>query len=139
MALAISEEHKDLADVAASHLVRHKVLGVARETLDSASVDLPAFWSATADLGWLGLHLPEEYGGSGAGLPELAIVVEELGRGVAPGPFLPTVIASAVLAELGDDALRSELLPGLAEGTSIGAVGWGGDLRRAADGAVTGA
>jgi alkylation response protein AidB-like acyl-CoA dehydrogenase len=45
-----------------------------------------------------GLHLPEEHGGSGYGLPELVVVVEELGRAIAPGPFVPTVIASAVVA-----------------------------------------
>ena len=50
-----------------------------------------------AALGWLGLHVPEEHGGSGYGLPELVVVVEELGRALAPGPFVPTVIASAVL------------------------------------------
>ena len=47
---------------------------------------LPAFWAELADLGWLGLHMPEEHGGSGYGLEELVVVVEELGRAVAPGP-----------------------------------------------------
>ena len=49
-----------------------------------------------ADLGWLGLHLPEAHGGSGFGLAELVVVVEALGAAIAPGPFLPTVWASAV-------------------------------------------
>ena len=53
-----------------------------------------------ADLGWLGLHLPEAHGGSGFGLAELVLVVEALGAAVAPGPFLPTVWASAVIARL---------------------------------------
>ena len=69
--------------------------------------------------GWLGLHLPEEHGGSGYGLEELVVVVEELGRAVAPGPFVPTVIASAILAAAGDDATKAALLPGLADGSHV--------------------
>ncbi len=85
-----------------------------------------------AQLGWLGLHLPEEYGGSGYGLPELVVVVEELGRAVAPGPFVPTVIASAVVAALGSPGQQAALLPGLADGRTTGAVGLDGDLTSAA-------
>ena len=59
-------------------------------------------------LGWLGLHLPEEHGGSGYGLEELVVVVEELGRAVAPGPFVPTVIASATLDAVADDATKAK-------------------------------
>ena len=60
-------------------------------------------------LGWLGLHLPEEHGGSGFGLEELVVVIEELGRAVAPGPFVPTVIASATLDAVADDATKAEV------------------------------
>ena len=49
----------------------------------------------------LGLHLPEEHGGQGFGLPELAVALEELGRALVPGASLPTVLASAVLAAAG--------------------------------------
>ena len=65
-----------------------------------------------AELGWLGIHLPEEYGGSGAGLLELAVVLDELGRQVAPGPFLPTVLASAVIAQCGSDEQKRRGCPG---------------------------
>jgi Acyl-CoA dehydrogenase, N-terminal domain len=57
------------------------------------------------------LHLPEEHGGAGYGLEELVVVVEQLGRAVAPGPFVPTAIASAVVAAAGDEATRAALLP----------------------------
>ena len=83
---------------------------------------MPAFWDDLAGLGWLGLHIPEQYGGSGYGLPELVVVVEELGRAVAPGPFVPTVIASAVIAAAGSAELQAELLPGLADGTTLGGI-----------------
>nr|MDT0665803.1 acyl-CoA dehydrogenase family protein [Micromonospora sp. DSM 115978] len=75
-----------------------------------------------------GLHVPEEFGGGGAGLPELVAVVEELGRAVAPGPFLPTTAVSAVIAARGVPELRARLLPGLADGATTAAIGLGGAL-----------
>ena len=64
-------------------------------------------------------------------------MVEELGRAVAPGPFVPTVIASAVLAAAGDDAAQAALLPGLADGSTVGAVALGGSVT-VADGTASG-
>ena len=61
-------------------------------------------------LGWMGIPFPEEYGGSGYGLPELVVVIEELGRAIAPGPFVPTVTAGAVLATAGTDELKNRFL-----------------------------
>ncbi len=124
MPLPITDDHRALADVARSFLAGQSA--AARALLDAADEPLPAAWKELAGLGWLGLHVPEEHGGEGAGLPELAVVLEELGRVVAPGPFLPTVLASAVLVEAGPPALRAALLPGLADGSRIGAVGLAG-------------
>jgi alkylation response protein AidB-like acyl-CoA dehydrogenase len=138
MALAISEEHKELADVAASHLARGKVREAARRTLDGTEADLPTFWSATAGLGWFGLHLPEEHGGSGFGLPELTVVSEALGHELAPGPFLPTVTASAILAHSAPESVQARWLPGLADGSAIGAVGLSPGLTLDSDGGLTG-
>ncbi len=89
---------------------------------------LPPFWSDLAELGWLGLHLPEAVGGSGYGLPELVVVVEELGRALTPGPFVPTVIASAVIDAVGSDELRARVLPGLADGSACGGVALSSDI-----------
>src|ERR1039457_856408 len=83
---------------------------------------MPPYWRDMAALGWMGLHLPEEYGGSGFGVLELAIVLEEMGRVVAGGPFLPTVLASAVLAATGSSAQCARWLRGLANGDSVGTV-----------------
>ena len=79
-------------------------------------------------MGWLGIHLDERHGGAGAGLAELVVVLEEVGRQVAPGPFLPTVLASAVIAQCGTDGQRDALLPGLADGSAVAALGLGGSL-----------
>ncbi|MFD3309517.1 acyl-CoA dehydrogenase family protein [Streptomyces sp. NPDC058694] len=78
----------------------------------------PEVWRLTADLGWPGLGLPEEYGGSGQGLVELALVAEELGRALGRGPFTPTALVGRAVANAGSPKLRSEVLPVLATGSS---------------------
>ena len=123
MGIAISDEHLELSGVAAAFLERTSARAEARALLDAPAESLPGAWKEMADLGWLGLHLPEAHGGSGFGLAELAIVVEALGAAIAPGPFLPTVWASAVIAATAPEALQSALIPGLADGSVRGAVG----------------
>jgi 3-oxochol-4-en-24-oyl-CoA dehydrogenase len=128
MTIAITEDHKALGQTAADFLTKHDARGAARALLEADAEELPKFWGDLAQLGWLGLHLPESVGGSGYGLPELVVVVEELGRAVAPGPFVPTVIASAVIAAAGSEALRGRWLPGLADGSVRGGVGLDGEV-----------
>lgn len=116
--IALAEEHLDLRDAVRSFTVVAVPSASVRSCLDAKTESLPGCWPALAGQGLLGLHLPESYGGSGAGLLELAVVVEELGRAIVPGPFLPTVLASAVLAAAGHPAH----LTGLADGSLVGAV-----------------
>ena len=118
MGIAISEDHLELAAVADAFLERTGARAEARSLLDAPEETLPAAWKEMADLGWLGLHLPEAHGGSGFGFAELVIVVEALGAAVAPGPFLPTVWASAVIAAAGSEAQQAAHLPGLADGST---------------------
>jgi alkylation response protein AidB-like acyl-CoA dehydrogenase len=122
MTLGISDDHVALHETARRWVTNHCPPAVPRAFLDDAPETLPPFWDDLAALGWLGLHLPEDVGGSGYGLAELAVVLEELGRACAPGPFLPTVLASAAIDRLGDDDTRAKLLPGLADGTTRAAV-----------------
>ena len=136
MGIAISEDHAELARIARAFLQRHDALAAARAALEGDS-GLPAFWKDMADLGWLGLHIPEHDGGSGYGVLELAVVVEELGRVCAPGPFLPTVVASGVVAAVGADEQRAQLLPGLVSGEKVAGLGVHGSLRLA-DGTLDG-
>jgi len=138
MSIAIQEEHLELARVARSFLADHGARAANRAQLEAKQETLPPFWKPLIELGWTGLHLPESCGGAGFGLLELAVVVEELGYAVAPGPFLPTVWASAVIDACGGDALKREVLPGLASGEEIGAVGLGGSLGRGAGSAASG-
>lgn len=128
--LALTDDHRQLAEVARGFLTAQQARRAARELLDAADEARPAFWAELAGLGWLGLHVDEQYGGSGFGLPELAVVIGELGRAVAPGPFVPTVIASAVIAAAGTAEQQDRLLPGLVDGTVTAGVGLAGEIRR---------
>src|ERR1700687_4921979 len=98
MSIAITADHKALAATVADFLTKRQVREAGRALLESSTEQPPAYWKELADVGWLGLHVAEDFGGSGYGLEELVVVVEQLGRAVAPGPFPPPVIARAVLA-----------------------------------------
>ena len=124
MGIALTDDHRELAEVARAFLTSQKARWAARSLLDASDEARPPFWQGMVELGWLGLHVDEEYGGSGYGLPELVVVIEELGRAVAPGPFVPTVIASAVIANEGTAEQKSRLLPGLIDGTVTAASVW---------------
>jgi len=127
MSIAITEDHRALAATASDFLAKRDARGAARALLEAPDEGRPPFWDDLVALGWLGLAVPEELGGSGFGIEELVVVVEELGRAVAPGPFVPTVIASAVLAAVGGEAAKTHL-PGLADGSVAGAVALGGSV-----------
>lgn len=129
MGIALTDDHRELAEVARAFLTSQKARWAARSLLDSPDESRPPFWQDMVELGWLGLHIDERHGGSGYGLPELVVVVEELGRAVAPGPFVPTVIASAVLAKEGSGEQQTRLLPGLIDGTVTAGIGLDGNLR----------
>ena len=131
MGIALTDDHRELAEVARAFLTSQKARWAARSLLDTPDEGRPGFWHGMAELGWLGLHIDEEYGGSGYGFPELVVVIEELGRAVAPGPFVPTVIASAVIANDGTSDQKSRLLPGLIDGTVAAGVGLDGQVHLA--------
>jgi alkylation response protein AidB-like acyl-CoA dehydrogenase len=126
MTLGITADHVALHDTARRWVTNHCPPAVPRALLDTEHEEMPPFWPQLAALGWLGLHLPEDVGGSGYGLSELTVVLEELGRGCAPGPFLPTVLASAAIDALGDEDARRALLPALADGSTRAAVAFAG-------------
>ncbi|BBX94197.1 MULTISPECIES: acyl-CoA dehydrogenase [Mycolicibacterium] len=127
-ALAIVEEHHELAEAAVGQLSRHKSRATARATLDGGSPHPIDLWEAAAALGWHGLAISEEHGGSGFGIAELAIVLEAMGHELCPGPFLPTATAALVIDRCGTDMLRAALLPSLASGKLVGAVGLSTDI-----------
>ena len=111
MSIAITEDHRALAQSVADCLARNRVRSAARGLLETPDEALPAFWPDLARLGLLGLHLGEQYGGAGFGLAEVLVVAEQSGRALLPGPYLPTVIASAVLAAAGPAELKRGCCP----------------------------
>ena len=137
-ALAITDEHRDLADSALGQLSRLDSRAAARATLDGGSAHPAEIWTAAAGLGWNGLAVAEEHGGSGFGLSELAIVLEAQGHELCPGPFLPTVSASLVIDRCGPDSLRAQLLPGLTDGSTVAALGLSGSVAVGSDLTVSG-
>ncbi len=138
MSIAITEDHRALAATASDVLKRRESRAAARALLEAPSEPMPELWKDAVELGWLGLHIPEKYGGSGYGLEELVVVVEELGRGIAPGPFVATVVASAVIAAAGDGATRKDLLPRLVDGSTVAGVGLGGEVKVKKSGKASG-
>lgn len=80
----------------------------------------PELWQAVAELGWLGILVPPEYGGSGGSLTDAAVLFEELGRGPLPGPFFQSgVLAALTLIEGATDEQRQRILPRIAEGRDV--------------------
>ena len=73
-------------------------------------------WRGLADQGWTGLIIPEEYGGLGLGLVELAAVAEEMGRACLPSPFVSTVWAAALIARAGNEGQRNQYLDAISQG-----------------------
>src|SRR5580698_6580867 len=118
MPIAIAEDHEMLRQSARRWLEAYCPREVPRAVLESDVETLPPFWQGLADQGWLGLHIAEEHGGQGGGLLELAVVVEEMARAVAPGPFLTTAIASALVDRCSNADAVTKLLPGLVDGTT---------------------
>jgi alkylation response protein AidB-like acyl-CoA dehydrogenase len=130
MPIAVTEDHESLRATALRWAQTHCPAAVPREAAEAppgAAAELPAAWEKMAAQGWLGLHVSEEQGGQGFTLAELAVVLEELGHALFPGPVLPTVLVSAARARgaEGPAAAPPEWLRGLADGTITAAVALG--------------
>lgn len=118
MPIAILEEHNDLADSVRSFVARVAPSEALHEALETLIPNPPSFWRAAAEQGLQGVHLSEDVGGQGFGILELAIVAAEFGYGAVPGPFVPSAIASALIAAHDP---KAEVLGGLAAGEVIAA------------------
>ena len=133
MPIGITEEHEALHGAVRGWAERHCPPAVARAGLEVDHESRPPFWDELAAQGWLGIHVAEALGGEGYGVPELTVVLEELGRAGAPGPFLPSALAAAVLQAAGKE-VAADLLPALVGGEVVGAVALAGTLAAEAAG-----
>ncbi len=132
MTLGLTEEHLQLASSVRAWAERHSPPSVLRAAADGDPGDYrDSLRSSLAGQGLSGLHVPEADGGQGFGLAELAVAVEELGRALVPGNFVPTALASAALARAGESG---KLVAGLASGDRNGAVALSAALSAAAGG-----
>ncbi|CAN5261716.1 acyl-CoA dehydrogenase [soil metagenome] len=118
MPIAINPEHVDLADSVRSLVARVAPSEVLHEALETPLQNPPPYWKTAAEQGLQGLHLAESVGGQGFGILELTIVLAEFGYGAVPGPFVPSAIASALIAAHDP---KAAVLQGLACGDTIAA------------------
>ncbi|HVZ91676.1 MAG TPA: acyl-CoA dehydrogenase family protein [Rhizomicrobium sp.] len=116
-----SDEQKQIRDQARRFLSEKCTTKTVRKLYENANGFDATLWRQTAEMGWIGTAIPESFGGLGLGYLELCVVAEELGRALAPLPFLSTVylFAEALLAA-GSEAQKKRLLPGLAAGEIVG-------------------
>jgi alkylation response protein AidB-like acyl-CoA dehydrogenase len=119
MNFGFTEEQELLRKTARDILAEQASMKRVREFLEGPQRYSRDLWKRMAELGWLGLAFPENVGGAGLSMVELSSVLEELGRTLAPVPFLPTMLAGCAVLEAGDDAQRRAWLPDLCGGRAI--------------------
>jgi alkylation response protein AidB-like acyl-CoA dehydrogenase len=122
MDLVLSEDQELLAKIAADFVKEKSPVARFRELRDrnDAAGFSRELWKEMAALGWVGIPFDEAHGGAGLGLAELVVVLEELGRTLAPEPFLSTVLLGGqALARGGNEALATEWLPRIAAGDAL--------------------
>ena len=119
MDVLLTEEEKMVKNAAREILEVECSPSMAREMEVDDLGYPPGLWRQMADLGWLGLALPEQYGGQGLPLVYLGIILEELGRAIAPVPFHSTMVTALTIAGDGTEEQRQEILPRVCRGDLI--------------------
>jgi alkylation response protein AidB-like acyl-CoA dehydrogenase len=121
MDFGLTDDQRDIQRTARDLLGERATFARVREHAEAGTTD-QALWKELCELGWPGIAISEENGGQGLGTIELSILCEELGRVLAPVPFLPSVMAACVIEQAGSAEQRERWLPGLASGETIGAL-----------------
>jgi alkylation response protein AidB-like acyl-CoA dehydrogenase len=120
MDLSLNEHQRMLAQSARTFMQRRMPKGTIVALQKSETGYQPQTWTTIAELGWLGLLIPAQYGGGGASLTDAAALYEEFGRGPLPGPFFSSGVLSALtVLEAGDAEQRRRILPEIAAGRQI--------------------
>src|SRR6202165_4359317 len=116
-----SDEQKQLRDEARKFLAEKCPPRAVRVVLDGRQPYDRGLWQGLSDMGFLGVAIPKEFGGAGAGHLELCVIAEEIGRALAPVPFSSTVyLAAEAILLAGSDAQKRKWLPVIASGDAIG-------------------
>ncbi|MDA8043957.1 MAG: acyl-CoA dehydrogenase [Actinomycetota bacterium] len=137
MSLAVQDDHLALQNVIRQFVRKNDPVVAVRRSLDGDTGAGADMWEQISQLGWLSLHGPEEVGGGGFGLTELALVLFELGSAMVPGPLLPTAAASAVLSRVDRPPSVTGLITDLLHGVKRAGIGIDASLR-IADGRISG-
>ena len=125
MDIGFTEEQELLRETARRLLENQCETQFVRQLMAEPAAVTDEFWQKLAEQGWLGIVYPEDDGGSGLGLVDLVVLMEEMGRAVMPGPFLSTVLlGGGVIAEAGTPAQRQRWLPEIAAGNAKAALAW---------------
>jgi alkylation response protein AidB-like acyl-CoA dehydrogenase len=123
MDLALTEAQEMLKNSAREFLERECPPSLVRAMEDDERGYPAQLWEQMAGLGWMGLAFPEEFGGEGGSLTDLAVLLEEMGRAMLPGPFFATVVnVGLTILDAGSDSQKQQYIPNLASGTLIGTV-----------------
>jgi alkylation response protein AidB-like acyl-CoA dehydrogenase len=123
--IGFTEEQELLRDTARRFLESECDTQFVRKRMAEPAAVTDEFWQKLAEQGWLGIVYPEEEGGSGLGLVDLVVLMEEMGRAVMPGPFLSTVLlGGAAIGEAGTQAQRRQWLTQIAAGKAKAALAW---------------
>lgn len=117
-----TEEHALLRSEARRFLSERLPMTELRKLADAGVGFDRTLWKELAQLGWVGLVLPEAVGGAGLGWLHLEIVMEEMGRRLVPGPFLGSLLAGVAIANAGSDAQQERLLPAIASGDVVATI-----------------
>src|SRR5258708_16113685 len=116
-----SDEQKQMRDEGRKVRAEKGPPKAVRAVLDGKASYDKELWKGLAEMGFLGVAIPEEFGGAGAGHLELCVIAEEMGRALAPVPFSSTVyLAAEALLLAGSDAQKKKWLPKIASGEAIG-------------------
>ncbi|MGH7896324.1 MAG: acyl-CoA dehydrogenase family protein [Candidatus Binatia bacterium] len=120
MNFGFSDEQEMLRESARKFLHAHCPPSFVREMIDHETGHSADLWQRLAELGWLGLFVPEKLGGMGGSLLDAAVILEETGKSLLPGPFFASVmLGSVALAAGGSSAQKAELLPRVARGSLV--------------------
>jgi alkylation response protein AidB-like acyl-CoA dehydrogenase len=116
MDLRFTEEQEMLKTSAKDFLAAECPKTKVRELQDDKIGYSPELWKKMADLGWMGLLIPEAYQGMGLSFQDGMVLIEEVGKGIAPGPFMSTLVATFAIVEGGSEAQKKEFLPKISSG-----------------------
>jgi alkylation response protein AidB-like acyl-CoA dehydrogenase len=121
----LSQEQQILKDAARGFLSKECPGTFVRQMAEDARGFTPGIWGKMAELGWMGLLIPDKYGGSEGNFLDLAVLLYEMGYSCLPGPFFSTVVlAGLALLEAGSEGQKKDILPAVAQGKKLITLAW---------------